>query len=350
MFRGTWFDRKSKRVHGDFITGVIAEVCYQPRGGRRRKGEKPTSYVQFTDNFHRSLTDGNLINVDLELLANWSSPTAALLFRHLNKVWHSGRKPFHYERDLKEIACGHLHMTAGKNLKENFSNVLREMERRHYLAAMTQEQRFEMIRRGVWRVSFDLHPDHVFKPKAVRENVPSTAATEAREIIAAYARERFGNQAYEPRDHELSHAETLIAEFGREAVLRVTPSVVERVKQQSRGDLYFGFAAPYFRMELAAKAAGRGLRERIAATSTLTHVDQTRIAEEGRQRQQQHAALLTAWHNATEPERSTYRAQALQKAPSETARRRILNSSFDEPVHDVLQELDLARRRGVTAA
>lgn len=347
MFRGTWFDRQSKRIDGDFITGIIAEVCYEPRRGRRPKGELPASYVQFTDNFHRSLAEGNLINVDLELLANWSSPTAALLFRHLNKVWHSGRKPFHYERDLKEIACGHLHMSAGKNLKENFGNALREMETRRYLATMPSEQRFQMVRRGVWRVSFELHPDRVFKPKAVRKIVGATAVTDAHEIITSYARARFGSKEYRPRDHELAHAATLVAEFGRDAVLRVLPRVVERVKQQSKEDVYFGFAAPYFRKELDVTTSGHSLREKTAATSSRTRMDQDRVGEEIRQRQQRHTTLLAAWRSATAPERAAFRASALQRAGSETARRRILNSNLDEPLHDVLQELDRVQGRGV---
>jgi hypothetical protein len=350
MFRGTWFDRKSKRVEGDFITGVIAEVCYEPRRGRRSKGGRPASYVQFTDNFHRSLTEGNLINVDLDILANWSSPTAALLFRHLNKVWHSGRKPFHYERDLKEIACGHLHMTAGKNLKENFGNALREMENRRYLTMLPAEQRFQAVRRGVWRVSFDLHPDCVFKPRTARKMESSTVTAEAREIIAAYARARFGNQAYRPRDHELSHAASLVAEFGRDAVLRVLPRVAERVKQQAKEDVYFGFAVPYFRKELAAATSGRHVREVAAATRAKTHVDQVRVDDAIQHRQRRHAALLAAWSSATASERAAIRARALKHATSETARRRILTSNLDQPIPDVLHELELVQRRGVNVA
>ncbi len=348
-FRGTWFDRKSKRLSGDFITGIIAEVCYEPRRGRRQKGARPASYVQFTDNFHRSLTEGNLINVDLELLANWSSPTAALLFRHLNKVWHSGRKPFHYERDLKEIACGHLHMAASKNLKENFGNALSEMERRRYLTVMPINDRFQKIRRGIWRVAFELHPDRVFKPKAVRTKASSPVATEAQEILAAYSRARFGTKAYRPRDHELTHAAALVAEFGSQSVLRVLPRVVERVKQQSKADVYFGFAVPYFRDALAANASQKGLRDKVAATNTKIHVDQVRMAEESRYRHQQHETLLAAWRNTTARERAAYRATALQSAVSETARRRIRQSNVDEPVPEILQVLARATGRGESA-
>ena len=44
---------------------------------------------------------------------------------------------------------------------------------------------------------------------------------------------------------------SLVSEFGRDAVLRVLPRVAERVKQQAKEDVYFGFAVPYFRKELA---------------------------------------------------------------------------------------------------
>ena len=320
MFRGTWFDRKSKRVEGDFITGVIAEVCYEPRRGRRPKGERPASYVQFTDNFHRSLTEGNLINVDLELLANWSSPTAALLFRHLNKVWHSGRKPLHYERDLKEIACGHLHMIAGNNLKENFGNALREMENRRYLLCC--------------------RPNSDSSPSAgAAGGCPSTSTRIACSSLRLLERwkaprqrpgagdhrrlcpRRFGNQAYHPRDHELSHAASLVSEFGRDAVLRVLPRVAERVKQQAKEDVYFGFAVPYFRKELAAATSGRHVREVAAATRAKTHVDQVRVDDTIQHRQRRHAALVAAWSTTTASERAAIRARA------ETCRQRNCPSS-----------------------
>jgi hypothetical protein len=221
------------------------------------------------------------------------------------------------------------------------------MERRHYLAIMRPDQRFRVVRRGIWRVSFELHPDRVFKHKTDRAHASSTAVTATHDVVAAYARARFNNPAYKPREHELSHAETLISDFGQDAVLRVLPRVVEQVKQQSKGDVYFGFAVPYFRKELSATMADRRLREKIAATSGMAHVDQIRLADEGRQRQQQRAALLAMWRNAAEGERAAYRAQALQNATSETARRRILNCDLDEPVREILHELDLVARRGV---
>jgi hypothetical protein len=349
MFHGTWFDRKSKRVDGDFITGVIAEVCYEPHRGRRRKGEHPASYVQFTDNFHQSLTDGNLINIDLELLSGWSSPTAALLFRHLNKVWHSGRKPFRYERDLTEIACGHLHMTDGKNLKENFANVLHEMEQRQYLSTLPASSRFQSIRRGIWRIAFELHPDRAYKPKTTAPKPASDTATEAEQIIVAYARARFGTGEYEPRSHELTHANALVADFGSDAVLRVLPRVVEQVKQQRKADVYFGFSMPYFRQELKSSAAAHGLRHKLVTTTTRIQAEQSRLVQQAEERRSQRAALIAAWRVATPEERARFRTSALRRAASETARRHICQSDADEPAHEVLQELALRTGRGESA-
>jgi hypothetical protein len=344
MFRGTWFDRQSKHLDGDFITGVIAEVCYRPRPGRRAKGEQPATYVQFTDNFHRSLTAGNLINIDLELLAGWRSPTAALLYRHLNKVWHSGRKPRRYERDLKEIACGHLHMTDGKNLKENFAAVLREMEQREYLTPMSAEERFHAVRRGVWRVSFELHPSRITKTNAALNKVP--LSNEAQRVINEYARARFGSEEYAPHPHEVEHAKRLISDFGLDAVSHVIPRVAERVKQQSKNDVYFGFAVPHFRTELESQVAShRSLQKRITTTTT-NQVDQSRLQQQAQQRQKHHARLLTAWRDATPAQRAALRLSALQHAASETARRRIVQSDVEQPTYEILRELALVTGGG----
>ena len=67
-------------------------------------------------------------------------------------------------------------------------------------------------------------------------------------------------------------------------------------------------------------------------------------------RQRRHAALLAAWSVTTASERAAIRARALKRAASETARRRILASNMDQPIHDVLHELELDQRRGVNVA
>ncbi|MCG8448957.1 MAG: hypothetical protein MI725_05180 [Pirellulales bacterium] len=337
MFEGAWFDRKAKSARGDFITGILAEVYYEPRRGRRRKGEQPASYVQFTNNFHESVLRGNLINIDLELLATWNSPTAALLYRHLNKVWHHGRKPKLYSRDLKEMACGHLQMTDGKNLKENFSKVLQELEKNSYLSPMAKQERFESIRRGVWRVHFEIHPDRVAKSKQVA--MPSS--NEAKRLVEHYAKLRHSHQDYQPEKHELDRADALISEFGLDATMKVTVQVAEAVKRQNQSDVYFGFAVAYYKKLLQRQIQIEAKSNNQQKLNQLADVHAQRIEHQSRQREQLYQQRMQIWKQSDVSERKLPIERALTKATSETVRDHILSSTLDNPAPEVLREINI---------
>ncbi len=335
MFEEAWFDRKSKVASGDFITGILAEVYYEPKRGRRRKGQQPASYVQFTNNFYESLLRGNIINIDLELLSAWSSPTAALHYRHLNKVWHHGRKPFPYSRDLKDIACGHLQMTNGKNLKENYSKVLKEMELKRYLQPMSKEKRFESIRHGIWRVHFQLHPDRVIQPKQAAKPEQGDAAT----MVKLYAELRHGTNTYEPAAHELKHAASLITEFGVNAITKVTPQVVEIVKKQNQDDVYFGFAVRYYQQQLQRQKHANAESLRQSEATAQAETDRQRLDVQQHQRANRRDQRMQVWREADHNARQTLVQRAVKTAVSETVRDRILNSSLDTPAPEVLRQI-----------
>ncbi len=335
MFEGAWFDRKAKAASGDFITGILAEVYYEPKRGRRRKGQQPASYVQFTNNFHESLIRGNLLNIDLELLSAWSSPTAALHYRHLNKVWHHGRKPFSYSRDLKDIACGHLQMTDGKNLKENYSKVLKEMEQKRYLQSMAKEERFESIRRGIWRVHFQLHPDRVIQPKQSAKPDSGDAST----VVRLYAELRHGASTYEPEEHELKHAAALISEFGVDAVKKATPFVVETVKKQNQEDIYFGFAVAYYKKQLQRLSRSNAQARQHVEATAKAKAEQQRLNEQERQREDLRRQRMQAWQEADHTKRQTLVQHAVKTAISQSVRDRILNSTPENPAPEVLREI-----------
>ena len=67
------------------------------------------------------------------------------LYRHLNKVWHGGRKPLLYERDLEELACGHLLMSRTKDTKRNFSAIVAEMESKMFIAPLPPERAVHQV-------------------------------------------------------------------------------------------------------------------------------------------------------------------------------------------------------------
>jgi hypothetical protein len=348
-FQHNWYSKKDRAIKLQLMTGIVAQAQVVTHRGRRRKDAVPESHVQWTENFNSSLKEGNLLPINLALFFGWSRPGAKQLHRQLNKTWRGGAKPLIYERDLRELACGHLGMTDSKYLKRNFQQIVLEMEQKGYLTPMPYEDRYIPIRTGVWRARFELHPDHVTrrsKSTALPDVADSGAATPANLVVRQYHQARFGRSSYEPKPREIEHAAELITGFGIEAVRNATAIVGQTVRAQGQNDLYFGFAVPYYRKTLEVGAFRSGFRREVSQNGNEAKRDQDRLQQDLRQRQERRAALLAAWRKATVRQRERYREAALQRAESETARRRIRLSNLDEPILDILKEFEPAVRGG----
>ena len=254
-FEGVWFSRKEKKVLPTYDTGIIAEAACVSQRGRRKKGER-LSHVQWTKSFHESLEEGNLLSIDLELLASWDRPGAMQLYRHLNKVWHGGRKPSLYERDMEELACGHLLMSRTKDTKRNFAAIVAEMESKQFIAPLPPEQRF-IKSQGRWRVRIEPHkvPGQL---AGVDRRSKYAAGTEDQQLVAAYLRHRFaGGAARSPAMKELACARRLLAKASLARLLELTPAVAASVQSRKANDLYFSFAERFYEDALAADAQAR---------------------------------------------------------------------------------------------
>lgn len=337
-FEGIWFSRKQKSVLPKYDTGIIAEAACLSKPGRRKKGER-LSHVQWTKSFHESLSEGNLINVDLELLASWKRPGAMQLYRHLNKVWKGGRKPFSYERDLVELACGHLLMSRTKDTKRNLSAIIAEMEAKAYLAAMPGEERFYKSN-GRWRVRLELHTDHRRntatepKPTAVSDRVVVS-------LVQEYHLQRFGTADYHPTSKEIACGERLLAKASLETLREVTSAVVAKVKKAQANDLYFGFAERFY--EEAIRSQSEAVRGRRQRAHVVNDADR-QAAELARERFAKHLRrkrLLDRWNHLTDGERSECVQRALERSSSQACRERISMSVATTPAPEVLNELDL---------
>ena len=346
-FEGAWFDRKGMVPNGDFVTGILSEIYYHTKQGRRPKGEQPASYAVFTDNFHQSLKNGNLISIDLELLSSFRSPTAALNFRHLNKVWHSGRKPEHYSCDLRDLACGRLHMTDSRNLKANYGKVLEELEKQEYI--QTTADRFEKIKRGVWRAHFDLHPSRVWEPKSAKRE-KGMDDKEAIDVVALYRKYRFPGMNVEPLEHEVKAARGLLDESDKEALLSVTAKVAEKVASLGKGDHYFGFAVPYYRELLAQQASIRAARRRQAEKSADVSGDLERLNRQQEAKQALHQYRLQYWRQAENSQRAKYLTAALDESPTSAERERILGASLETPPAIVLRQIPAPKHLSPTTS
>src|SRR5262249_29356385 len=100
------------------------------------------------------LKAGNLKRLDLDVFFALSSPTAQRLYRFLDKRFYHGPT---LSLDLVELACGHVGLTEVDNvaiLKRRLAPAIAELERIGFLAPLTQEERYEKVKVGVWRAPF----------------------------------------------------------------------------------------------------------------------------------------------------------------------------------------------------
>lgn len=350
-YENVWYHRKTRLVESCLITGILAEAKIVFHKGRRAAGVLPESYVQWTRHVQSSLEEGSVLDLNLDLYFSCRRPGAKHLLRHLNKVWHAGRKPKPYARDLKELACGHLGMTDCKDLKRNFQELVAELESCGYLTPVDPDTRYEKIRPGVWRVHLELHSSQSRAGSNTttlaknREEYSAPARDDARELVQLYHRHRFGRSDYQPERHELARARTLLGMYDADTLTGLVPSIARTVERQYRGgDLYFGSAVPCFTAAIERRQKKQAVREVHANRETDETADEAAIMEQKRQRYERRQQLLRQWELLSVEDRQRHLDAAIACARSEFDQRRLSRASLDEPPREVLEEMDCALR------
>lgn len=348
-YEQTWYSRETNAVEPVLMTGILAEAKIVLRKGRRGANVPADSYVQWTRNFHQSLQAGNLTDLDLDLYFQWARPGAKHLHRHLNKVWHAGKKSRLYERDLKELACGHLGMTDSKDLKRNFQAIIEELERREYLQPVEESVRYHKVRPGVWRVRLELHPTQTRTPTSGRRETATKqvalAVTDAERLVALYHAERFGRAEYHPKRQERNQAEVLLERHDFRSLEQLVPAVAARVRESFRGkDCHFGAAVAHFELacdELAdlERLQSRRDQEADRQSEQRASSEAERVAQQERKNDR-----LDRWQQLSPQDRSALFERAIELATSEFTRSRLRRlRGLANPPTEVLALLDDGR-------
>ena len=346
-----WYSRQKRAVEPILITGILAEAKLVLRRGRRAAAAVADSHVQWTANFYSSLKEGNLTDLDLDLYFSWKRPGCKQLHRHLNKVWHAGKKPKIYERDLTELASAHLGLARSKFLKRNFHEIVTDMEESGYLLPMDKGVRYRKIRPGVWRVRLELHPQH-FRGVSAGGGESSTANRARKQpdavmLVCDYHRRRFCRDSYDPKPHELRHAEKLL--IGREMsdLRELVPGVAQTVAGAYSGkDCHFGAAVPYFEKALQDREQHQRSRRREKQRSDSRAAIEEGTGAQREARRQRRLHLLGAWQQLPVQQRTRYQQAAIARAASDSQRRHLSRHSDPEkPPTQVLEEM--ARALGV---
>lgn len=316
-----WYDKIKAEVEPVLITGIVAEAKFMRRRGRPRADEPSDSYVQWTKNFYKTISSGNLTEIDLELYFSFSRPGAKQLYRHLNKRFYGRRESERYERDLVELACGHLGMTRSKFLKRNLDQCIRELEEHGYIAAEGSERRYRKVRPGVWRVGFALAPQYVRSGRrrgvAATESRPTSDGTPAQQLVTAFHAAWSGGEECRPSPGEIAIAERLIAEHGFDVLLTAVPRLISVLRQKWPDCKTFKGFEVYLSDALAP------VREREQRVHLRRKEANDRAAEE-QQREQarmENQQLENVWRDLSADQREDIRRAALRGHPRDIAER-----------------------------
>ncbi len=341
-FEGIWFDRSTRSVELDFTTGIIADLGWGSGKGRRRKQSTRSCRLQWTESFHDSMKNGNLLNINLVDLTSLNKRTTAQqLFRITNKAWHGGRKPSVFEMEVKDLACGHLRMKDTKFARRNLLEVISFIEGQGFYKKATPAERCYQLARGIWRVRLELHPEKTIESKTKKIKNTAVATTEARQLVTAYTSVRFNRSSYSPTLKEIACAERLLKDAPIEELTVITAQVATQVKSQNAADKYFGFAEPYY-IELLQqnKTAAKDATKRATGAATVheqaNKSDQHRLAKEKRWHQ-----LKLEFASASFEEQKKCFELALARDSAPAYRKRIEESTIDNPAPEVIRELEI---------
>lgn len=348
-FEGLWFDRKAAQGELSFSSGVLADFGFASGRGRRKAGTQRASYIQWTKSFYESMRNGNLININLDDLAACSARTGALqLLRMTNKAWHGGRKPSVYERDLKELACGHLRMKNDKWTKRNFQNIVEWMEKQEYFKALDKHERYVKIAHGIWRVRLEIHPSRITEQAnktlllAAGKSRGKAPTDDAAILVQSYMQARFNRTDYRPTHKDRERAKGLLKQASLSELLELIPSVVLAIRAKNAGDLYFGFAEPVFVQALEARAQRSRSTEKRKEVLQSSRRHDAEAESTLQVRKARRSQLLAVWSQATAIVKQRCVSQAVDLAETRADVDRILDSPLDSPAPEVLNQLELS--------
>jgi len=317
-----WYDKIKAEIEPVLITGILAVAKFLRRRGRPRADEPRDSYVQWTKNFYKTIESGNLTDIDLHLYFSFSRPGARQLYRHLNKRFHGRKQAERYERDLVQLACGHLGMKRSKYLKRNLDLCIRELEERGYIVSEDAASRYRRIRTGMWRVGFELSPEH--RPAARGRGAPYTGGVNAvhtstaQTLVVDFHRLWSGAGRYRPSQGEIAIAQRLINSYGAKLIAAALPEAVKVLKMKWPDCKTFKGVEAYIDDAL------RPLREQERRASARHREQQERTHEQRQQERgrKRNEELNRLWEKLSAVEQKKVRTAAVKGHPAHVLQRR----------------------------
>jgi hypothetical protein len=155
-YQRAWWN-KTKQCWVDEKFHVLDNVrLFQRENAGLVSGEQSAgSTFVWNDVIFRSFQAGNLKSIDFDFFRDLQSAIARRLYRFLDKRFFRRDR---WEFDLKEFACEHAGLSRNydtASLKRKLRCGIAELERRGYLRAVSEAERFLKVCSGEWRVVFE---------------------------------------------------------------------------------------------------------------------------------------------------------------------------------------------------
>jgi hypothetical protein len=329
-YENAWWDAAGRAYEEEVATGIISgyRIARQV-SGPRKPGSVPQSWVTWTQQFHESLQTGNIKRLDLEVFFRLRSPTAQRMYRFLDKRFYNAPA---VAMDLVEFACGHIGLTETGNvavLKRRLAAAIQELEDIEFIARAAEEQRYQKVRPGVWRVHF--HAGPLARSPAARQSaeeplpLPPPPAAEVQAPAAPGDAANLAAEFYRcwgpglnvpPGPRDLEQAQGLIRAHGAEQARELILCLAQVVKKKWPDCRSLSGAAQKYLPD----AVRLHKREQRRAAQKLEALAVRRQSQESLRRQQdEERQLHESWDALPPSEQEDIRRNVLARLAGATA-------------------------------
>jgi hypothetical protein len=311
-YENAWWDAAGRGYEEEVATGIVDgyRIARQV-SGPRTAATLLESWVTWSQQFHRSLKNGNLKRLDLDVFFRLSTPTAQRMYRFLDKRFYT--LPV-VAMDLVEFACGHIGLTESNNvaiLKRRLAPAIVELEGIRLIARAEPSERYRKVKPGVWRVEFKSGAaelaDGTGSTSSPTDRGGSETSPPARELAVEYYRHWDPAVAALPGPRDLEIAGELLKLHGSDAADVVACLVQVTRKEWPECRSLSGAAQKYLADALKLH------RARVRRETAREETETRRLQEQAEAvaRQEEERRRLDAWNALTPLEQETVRQTVL---------------------------------------
>jgi len=314
-YENAWWDAAGRGYEEEVATGIISSYRLARQvSGPRKPGSEGLSWVTWTPQFQQSLEKGNIKRLNLELFFRLSTPTAQRMYRFLDKRFYNSPRVV---MDLVDFACGHIGLTESDNvaiLKRRLAPAIAELEGVNFITRMDPSERYQKVKRGVWRVQFQAAEQY---SSQVVESAPAALpAPDAESLAMEFYRQWDPSQPARPGPRDVEQAQVVLAQFDATEARAVVACLVQVTRKGWPDCRSFSGAVQKYLADAVKLHRQRRRREEERREAEIARL---RALEEAARQQRTEQELNDAWQRLSEEERAEIRRRVMERLGGATA-------------------------------